>query len=115
MRDPSAKPALTAALADPATREDAVWALGTMGKMGERVRLAPYLDDADWRVRVEASRAVGLLEEREAISALERMRGSDPMIAAREWAARGLSLLTGKPEPYRTAGGEWKAPDTLYH
>lgn len=115
LRDPAAKPALAAALADPNTREDAVWALGTMGKTGERVRLAPYLDDADWRVRVEAARAVGLLEEREAVPALERLRGSDPVIAVREWAARGLALLTGEPEPYRNASGEWQAPDTLYH
>ena len=111
----SAKPSLVAALTDPTTREDAVWALGTMGRIGEPVALTFYLDDPDWRVRVEAARGVGLLGEKDALPALERLRLEDPVIAVRQWAAKGMSLLTGDPVPYRTTEGEWKTPKSLYH
>lgn len=109
------KPVLLAGLADPESRVDAVWALGTMGKVGEPADLVAYLSDPDWRVRVEASRAVGLLDDHRADPVLDRMREQDPVAAAREWAARGLSLLRGEPQQYCHPDAGWQTPDSLYH
>ncbi len=114
-RDERVKPALESALEDPARRIDAVWALGTMGKIGEPVDLKPYLSDPEWRVRVEAARAVGLLSDDAALEKLDELRRGDPVIAVREWAARGTGLLTGVQTPFLNKDGEWEKPDSLYH
>ena len=114
LHDPRAQPALTQALSDPATRADAVWALGTLGRVGDPPDLTEYLSDGDWRVRVEASRAAGLLKTQRAVPVLDRMREQDTVVAVREWAARGLGLIEGHPMTYKRADGEWSVPDDLY-
>jgi HEAT repeat protein len=122
LRDFRGRPALVRALKDPATRADAVWALGTMGRIKdpqsgevEVFDLAPYLEDEDWRVRVESSRAVGLLRDTKAQPLLDNLRRTDEVMAVREWAAIGLSLILGEPQAYLNAAGEWANPDSLYH
>ena len=115
LRDERGKPYLIKALEDPHTREDALWALGTMGRIGKPSDTAFYLDDQDWRVRVEAARATGLLQENAAKVKLDYLRAEDPVKAVREWSARAMSLLEGNPVEYKTFSGEWKIPDSLYH
>lgn len=115
IRDPEGRQTVLGALSDPKLRADALWALGTMGKTGGRLELAPFLKDADPLVRVEASRTAGLLDERGALPLLDSMRASDPVIVVREWAARGMGLMTGEAEKYKTKTGEWKTPDMIYH
>ncbi len=122
LRDVRGRPALIAALRKPATRADAVWALGTMGRVktaenggNEIFDLTAYLQDDDWRVRVEASRSVGLLRDRSAAPQLDALRQTDGVMAVREWAARGLSLIKGEPQPYMNSAGEWVITDSLYH
>lgn len=114
LRDAQALGVLTAALADPATRADAVWSLGTIGRAEAAPAVLPLLADADWRVRLEACRSLGLLEARQAESALERVRQADAEPAVREWAARSLGLLRGQPQSYRNALGEAAEPENLY-
>ncbi len=115
LRVEGTKQTLVTALEDPATRLDAVWALGTMGKVGVPVDLTQYLDDPDWLVRVEACRAVGLLSDKSAEPLLDRLRREDPDLSVREWAARGMALVTGEQESYLDENGEWKTPKGLYH
>ncbi|TAL15603.1 HEAT repeat domain-containing protein [bacterium] len=115
LRDPRGKSAIVAALADPVTREDAMWALGTMGVVGDPFDPAPYLKDTDWQVRLEACRAAGLIGAKSARPILDKMRSDDPVKVVREWAARGLALLDGSHTTYRNTSGEWDAPDNLYH
>ncbi len=115
LRDPAGKAAIIGGLKDPATREDAVWALGSMGKAGDFFDPTPYLSDPDWNVRVMAARAVGLIGIKGAKPTLDKMRMNDPVKAVREWAARGLALIDGTPSHYRTTSGELESPDNLYH
>jgi HEAT repeat protein len=115
LRDPRGKSALVEALADPATREDAIWAIGTMGKIGEPFDPTPYLRDPDWRVRLEASRSAGLLGAQASRPVLDKMRTDDPVKSVREWAARGIALLDGAPSTFKNTSGEMDAPDNLYH
>ncbi|MEW6489676.1 MAG: HEAT repeat domain-containing protein [Thermodesulfobacteriota bacterium] len=117
LRDPRALPVLLALLADPADpsgRADAAWALGQLGDPRGGEALVPVLGDPDWRARLEASRAVGLLEAREAEGSLEQLRRADPHPAVREWAARTLAIWRGMPQTYPDARGEWVLPDELY-
>lgn len=115
LRDERAKPVLEAALNDPLLRADAVWAVGTFGRLGRQLDVSRYLSDPDLTVRVEAARTVGLLGVTSAKPTLDRMRSQDPLVVVREWAARGLGLLTGEVEKYRTKDGSFKEPDNIYH
>ena len=115
MRAPEGRPVIIAALKDPKYRADAVWAVGANGRIGEPVDLVPYLGDSDPRVRAEACRAAGVMVVRETAPTLDRMRAKDPDMVVREWAARGLGLLTDTPEKYLAKDGSWKEPDQLYH
>lgn len=114
LRDPDAVAPLTATLVDPALRADAAWALGTMGRPEAGPALEPLLADREWRVRLEACRSLGLLEVRAAERALDRLRESDPVPAVREWAARSLGLLRGKPQTFPNALGQRVEPENLY-
>lgn len=117
LRDPRALPVilpLLAAPADPSGRADAAWALGQLGDPRGGEALVPVLGDSDWRARLEASRAVGVLEARSAEASLEQLRNADPHPAVREWAARSLAVLRGSPQTYPNARGEWVLPDELY-
>lgn len=114
-KSPGAKPVILAALGEPAYRADAVWAVGVMGKGNMDVDLVPHLGDPDPLVRIEACRAAGILERREAEKILDRMRSGDPEMVVREWAARGLGLIRGAPEKYMAKDKTWKEPDSLYH
>lgn len=115
IRDPGGRKTIIDALADPKLRADALWALGTMGPSEGRVDMGRYLRDPDALVRVEACRTAGLLNERGLLPQLDSMRASDPVIVVREWAARGMGLITGDAEKYKDKTGEWKAPDMIYH
>ncbi|MBI5444332.1 MAG: HEAT repeat domain-containing protein, partial [Deltaproteobacteria bacterium] len=114
VRDPAALGALSWALSDPATRADAAWALGTLDRHEAWNALMPLLDDPEWRVRLEACRSLGLLVAKEAEKPLERLRTSDPEPAVREWAARSLALLRGRPQTFPDALGELIEPENLY-
>jgi HEAT repeat protein len=114
IQDPRAVPAAVAALASPVGRVDGAWALGKLGAVDAAPALRDLLSDPEWRVRLEAARALGLLEDRASGEALARLRESDPEPSVREWAARSLALLTGAVEKYRDARGEWVEPDSLY-
>lgn len=114
IQDPRAVPAAVAALASTGGRVDGAWALGKLGAVEAAPALRDLLSDSEWRVRLEAARALGLLEDRASAEALARLRESDPETAVREWAARSLALLTGAVEKYRDARGEWVEPDSLY-
>jgi HEAT repeat protein len=117
LRDPRALPVLLSLLADPADasgRADAAWALGQLGDPRAGEALLPVLGDPQWRTRLEATRAAGLLEARGAEGALEQLRQADPHPAVREWAARSLAMLRGTPQTYPNARGEWVLPDELY-
>ncbi len=114
LQDARALEALVAALAEPGSRVEAAWALGKLGDPAAADALVPHLGDPEWRVRLEASRSLGLLEARQAEPALELLREQDPAPAVREWAARSLALLRGSPQTYPDARGEWVLPDELY-
>lgn len=114
LKAPEVKPALVRALDDAETRRDALWALGTLGRVGPPVDLKPYLADTDWRCRVEACRSLSLLHDVSAAPALDRMRRGDAVVEVREWAARALGILTERHEQYQTLAGAWKNPDELY-
>jgi HEAT repeat protein len=114
LRDAQAVPLLEAVLADPTTRADAAWALGTLGLPEAGPALEPLLADPEWRVRLEACRSLGLLEVRAADRPLDRLRESDPVPAVREWAARSLGLLRGKPQTFPNALGQRVEPENLY-
>lgn len=117
LRDPRALSVLLPLLADSADasgRADVAWALGQLGDPRGGEALVPVLGDPEWRARLEASRAAGLLEARKAEGALERLRHADPHPAVREWAARSLAILRGTPQTYPNARGEWVLPDELY-
>ncbi|GAB4252508.1 HEAT repeat domain-containing protein [Deferrisoma sp.] len=114
IRDRRAKSFLVAALRDPQTRAPAAWALGMLGDPEAAGALVSLLDDPDWRVRLEAARALGVLEARGAEAGLERLRTDDPVPAVREWAARSLALVRKTPQTFRDAKGEERLPDSVY-
>jgi len=114
LQDRAATPVLLAALTEPNDRATAAWALGKLGDPAAAGALLPLFADANWEVRLEASRSLGLLESREAEGGLERLREGDPVPAVREWAARSLAILRGAPETYTNARGERVLPDELY-
>ena len=63
---------------------------------------------------MEAVRALGTLEDRASTDAVDRLRLEDPVVAVRQWAARSLAILTGRPETYPDGQGRWVLPDSLY-
>ncbi len=111
---PSAVPALLAALENPATRADAAWALGRCGDRAAGPALVRLLGDPDRNVRMQAVRALGLLETAVAEQSLDRLRRQDPERAVREWAARSLAILRGTPQTYPDDRGVPVLPDALY-
>jgi len=114
IRDRRAGPLLVEALADPSTRSAAAWALGMLGDSTYAEDLLPLLDDPDWRVRMEAARALGVLEADRADADLDRLRRDDPVAAVREWAARSLALIRKTPQTFPDETGRQRLPDNVY-
>ncbi len=112
--DPVAAPVLVAALEDPATRAEAVWALGRLSGQPFGEEVLRQVGDPRWEVRLEAARALGSLEYAPAEDSLDRLRNQDPVPAVRQWAARSLAILRGEPQTYPNARGEPVLPDDLY-
>ncbi len=114
IRDPRAAPLLVKALSDPTIRAAAAWALGMLGDPARAADLLPLLSDPDWRVRMEAARALGVLEADRADAALDRLRRDDPVAAVREWAARSLALIRKTPQTFPDETGRERLPDNVY-
>ncbi|WP_025322873.1 HEAT repeat domain-containing protein [Deferrisoma camini] len=114
IRDRRAGPLLVEALADPPTRSAAAWALGMLGDPAHAADLLPLLSDPDWRVRMEAARALGVLEAGGADAVLDRLRRDDPVPAVREWAARSLALIRKTPQTFPDETGRERLPDNVY-
>ncbi|RMH10001.1 MAG: HEAT repeat domain-containing protein [Nitrospirae bacterium] len=76
----------------PTVRQESVHALQAIGRPAVRT-LLQSLHDRDWRVRLRATEALGILGSAEAVDPLIMLLQHDPDIAVRQDAARALGQL----------------------
>lgn len=102
------------ALSEGNLRAEVFLALGKLRDPRAESRLVAGLSDPQWQVRMNAAMALGTAGSKQAIQPLQ---GSleDEVMVVREWSARSLSVITGKPVNYRDAHGERVAPYSVYH
>jgi HEAT repeat protein len=95
-------------------RGEAFLALGKLRSPQAESALIAGLTDADSRVRMNAAMALGPLGGSEAVPPLQRTL-EDEVHVVREWSARSLEMITGRPVLYRNSKGEYVRPYKVYH
>lgn len=95
-------------------RAEAFLALGKLRDPRAESALIAGLEDADSQVRMNAAMALGPLGGPAAATALARTLQDDVHVV-REWSARSLEMITGKPVLYRNSHDEQVRPYQVYH
>jgi HEAT repeat protein len=95
-------------------RAEAFLALGKLRDPRAESALVAGLDDADSEVRMNAAMAIGPLGGPDAAEALS-ITLEDDVHVVREWSARSLEMITGKPVLYRNSHDEYVRPYLVYH
>ncbi len=95
-------------------REEVLLALGKLKDSRAESALIAGLTDADWRNRLSATMALGPTGGEASVPHLQQ-RLEDDIIQIREWAARSLQIITGKPQRFVNAKGQVVAPYSVYH
>jgi HEAT repeat protein len=95
-------------------RAEAFLALGKLRDGRAESALISGLEDADSQVRMNAAMALGPLGGPAAAEALSKTL-EDEVHVVREWSARSLEMVTGKPVLYRNSHGEYVRPYQVYH
>ena len=89
-------------------------ALGKLRDVRAESALIAGLEDADSQVRMNAAMALGPLGGPAAAAALSKTV-EDEVHVVREWSARSLEMVTGKPVLYRNSHDEYVRPYQVYH
>ena len=95
-------------------RSEAFLALGKLRDVRAESALIAGLEDADSQVRMNAAMALGPLGGPAAAAALSKTV-EDEVHVVREWSARSLEMVTGKPVLYRNSHDEYVRPYQVYH
>lgn len=95
-------------------RAEAILALGKLRDPRAGSALIAGLEDADSEVRMNAAMALGPLGGPTAATALASSLQDDVHVV-REWSARSLEMITGKPVLYRNSHDEQVRPYQVYH
>jgi len=95
-------------------RGEVFLALGKLRDSRAESALVAGLSDSDWQVRMNAAMALGTAGSKSSVAPLQAAL-EDEVMVVREWSARSLSVLTGKPVDYRDASGKLVAPYSVYH
>ncbi len=95
-------------------RAEAFLALGKLRDARAEAALIKGLSDTDWRARMNAAMALGPLGGPAAAAALEESL-DDEVHVVREWSARSLEMVSGKPVLYKNSKGEMVRPYNVYH
>jgi len=95
-------------------RAEAFLALGKLRDARAESALLAGLEDPDSSVRMNAAMALGPLGGPAAAVALEKTL-EDEVHVVREWSARSMEMITGKPVLYRNSHDEYVRPYLVYH
>ena len=95
-------------------RAEAFLALGKLRDARAESALVAGLESPDSLVRMNAAMALGPLGGPVAADALLRTLEDDVHVV-REWSARSLEMITGKPVVYRNSHDEFVRPYLVYH
>lgn len=95
-------------------RAEAFLALGKLRDPQAESTLIAGLQDADPGARMNAAMALGPLGGPLAEQALETTLEDDVHVV-REWSARSLEMITGRPVLYRNSQGDYVRPYQVYH
>jgi len=95
-------------------RSEAFLALGKLRDARAESALLVGLDDPDSSVRMNAAMALGPLGGPAAAVALQKTLEDDVHVV-REWSARSMEKITGKPVLYRNSHDEYVRPYQVYH
>ena len=97
-----------------AQRAEAFLALGKLRDVRAEAALLAGLQDPDSLVRMNAAMALGPLGGPAAAEALAKTL-EDEVHVVREWSARSMEMITGKPVLYRNSHDEYVRPYLVYH
>lgn len=95
-------------------RAEAFLALGKLRDPRAESALVDGLRDPDSQARMNAAMALGPLGGQAAAAALQ-VTLEDDVHVVREWSARSLEMITGKPVLYRNSRNEYVRPYIVYH
>lgn len=95
-------------------RAEAYLALGKLRDSRAESALIAGLEDADVQTRMNAAMALGPLGGVASGVALQKTLEDDVHVV-REWSARSLEMITGKPVLYRNSHDEYVRPYQVYH
>ncbi len=95
-------------------RSEAFLALGKLRDARAESALLAGLEDPDSSVRMNAAMALGPLGGPAAAVALQKTLEDDVHVV-REWSARSMEKITGKPVLYRNSHDEYVRPYLVYH
>lgn len=95
-------------------RAEVILALGKIKSPRAEGLVLEALHDPRWQVRMHAAMALGEVGSASVVPSLEGAL-EDEVNVVREWAARSLEKVTGRPCTYRNEAGEMVAPYTIYH
>jgi len=95
-------------------RAEAFLALGKLRDARAESALLAGLEDPDSLVRMNAAMALGPLGGPAAAVALKKTL-EDEVHVVREWSARSMEMITGKPVLYRNSHDEYVRPYLVYH
>lgn len=95
-------------------RAEAYLALGKLRDSRAESALIAGLQDGDSQTRMNAAMALGPLGGVDSAAALQKTL-EDEVHVVREWSARSLEMITGKPVLYRNSHDEYVRPYNVYH
>ena len=95
-------------------RGEAFLALGKLRDARAEAAMISGLKDSDSLVRMNAAMALGPLGGPAAAEALAKTLEDDVHVV-REWSARSMEKITGKPVLYRNSHDEYVRPYLVYH
>lgn len=95
-------------------RAEAFLALGKLRDQRAESALIEGLQDQDAQARMNAAMALGPLGGPQSAEALQKTI-EDEVHVVREWSARSLEMITGKPTTYRNSHDEYVRPYNVYH